>query len=171
MLALFFVLWVVLNGRITVEILAFGLAVSAGTGFFMHRLIGWSMAEEWKILRNLPLLCLYILVLIREIIKAALTVMKLAVSRQEKPDPVIVEFHSGYASGFRNVLLANSITLTPGTITMDVAEDEQGNPAYYVQWIDVAETDREKAGEIIKGRMERAIARIWGEKPGKEADR
>ena len=118
MLALFFVLWVILNGRITVEILAFGLAVSAGTGFFMHRLIGWSMAEEWKILRNLPLLCLYILVLIREIIKAALTVMKLAVSRQGKPDPVIVEFHSGYTSGLRNVLLANSITLTPGTITL-----------------------------------------------------
>ena len=58
-------------------------------------------------------------------------------------------------------MVANSITLTPGTITMNVAEDESGKNYYYIQWIDVAEKDRGKAGEIIKGRMERAIARIW----------
>lgn len=44
---------------------------------------------------------------------------------------------------------------------MNVAEDESGKNYYYIQWIDVAEKDRGKAGEIIKGRMERAIARIW----------
>ena len=32
---------------------------------------------------------------------------------------------------------------------------------YYIHWIDVAETDRDKAGEVIKGRMENWIRRIW----------
>ena len=36
----------------------------------------------------------------------------------EDPEPVIVEFHSGFQSRLQNVLLANSITLTPGTITV-----------------------------------------------------
>ena len=57
-------------------------------------------------------------------------------------------------------MLANSITLTPGTITMDIAE-EDGKSYFYIHWIDVAETDREKAGEVIKGRMEKWIGRIW----------
>ena len=36
----------------------------------------------------------------------------------KKPDPVLIEFHSGLKDPFSNVLLANSITLTPGTYTV-----------------------------------------------------
>ena len=43
---------------------------------------------------------------------------------------------------------------------MDIAEQD-GKTYYYVHWIDVSETDREKAGEIIKGRMEKWVRRIW----------
>jgi len=57
--------------------------------------------------------------------------------------------------------VANSITLTPGTITLDLDEDEAGRNYYYIHWVDVIETDREKAGEIIKGTMEKWIGRIW----------
>ena len=61
---------------------------------------------------------------------------------------------------YAQAMLANSITLTPGTITMDIAEQE-GQTYYYIHWIDVAETDREKAGEMIKGRLEKGVRRIW----------
>ena len=44
---------------------------------------------------------------------------------------------------------------------MEVAEDAQGDNYFYVQWASVEETDREKAGDIIKGRMENWIGRIW----------
>ena len=118
MLILFFILWIILNGRINAEILIFGAGVSALIGFFMHKLTGWDLAAEKKILRSAPLIALYIAVLIREIIKAALAVMKLALNPRKKPDPVIVGFHSGYQTDFQNVLLANSITLTPGTLTL-----------------------------------------------------
>ncbi len=118
MLILFFILWIILNGRINAEILLFGAGVSALIGLFMHKLTGWDLAAEKKILRLAPLMALYIPVLIREIIKAALAVMKLALNPRKKPDPVIVGFHSGYQTDFQNVLLANSITLTPGTLTL-----------------------------------------------------
>ena len=57
-------------------------------------------------------------------------------------------------------VLANSITLTPGTITMDI-DERQGRTWYYIHWIDVQETDREAAGDAIKGRMEKWVRRIW----------
>ena len=43
---------------------------------------------------------------------------------------------------------------------MDIAE-QGGKTYYYIHWIDVAEADREKAGERIKGSLERGIGRIW----------
>jgi multicomponent Na+:H+ antiporter subunit E len=118
MFVLFFILWVILNGRITAEIVLFGLAISVGIGFFAYRLAGYNLEMEKKILKNVPPMRLYVLVLVREIIKASLDVMKVAVRPGLKPEPVIVEFRSGYSSAFRNALLANSITLTPGTLTL-----------------------------------------------------
>ena len=58
-------------------------------------------------------------------------------------------------------LLADCITLTPGTITMDVI-DEDGEISMYVQWLIMETEDAEEAGEIIKGRMEKWIGRIFG---------
>ena len=62
--------------------------------------------------------------------------------------------------GTGKTMLANSITLTPGTITMDI-DESGGQTWYYIHWIDVVETDRAAAGEIIKGRMEKWLRRIW----------
>ena len=61
---------------------------------------------------------------------------------------------------YGEAMLANSITLTPGTITLDIAEQD-GKNYYYIHWIDVSDPDRDKAGEVIKGRMENWIRRIW----------
>ena len=114
---LFFVLWIIFNGRITLEIVLFGLAVTGIVALFAYKVIGYPASADRKVLRNLPLFLLYMIVLILEIIKAALAVMGL-VLHAEDPEPVIVEFHSGFQSRLQNVLLANSITLTPGTITV-----------------------------------------------------
>ena len=114
---LFFILWVIFNGKITPEIIVFGIVVTAAVTLFACRAVGYSLQNDLKLLRNLPLLTLYFLNLIREIIIAASSVMQMIFNAQD-PEPVIIEFHSGFNSRLQNVLLANSITLTPGTITM-----------------------------------------------------
>ena len=53
------------------------------------------------------------------------------------------------------------VCVTPGTITLDIAEDKDGKTWYYIHWIDVVTAEPEKAGEIIKGRLERGIRRFW----------
>lgn len=110
-------LWIILNGRLTGEILFFGIFISVGVTVFATRVVGYSTKNDGKLLRNLPLFIEYVFVLIWEIIKASLEVAKLSVSGR-KPQPQLVEFHSGFQTNLQNVLLANSITLTPGTITV-----------------------------------------------------
>jgi multicomponent Na+:H+ antiporter subunit E len=75
-------------------------------------------------------------------------------------NPGIVKVPVNLKGDYAQAMLANSITLTPGTITMDIAE-QGGQTYYYIHWIDVAETDREKAGKLIKGSLEKGIGRIW----------
>lgn len=112
-----FLLWIVLNGRVTVELVIFGIVIATAVTFFAGRVIGYKTATDKLILRNLPIFFLYILNLIREIIVSAF-VMAGMVYSAEPPKPVIIEFHSGFDTRLQNVLLANSITLTPGTITI-----------------------------------------------------
>ena len=119
---LFFLLWIILNGRITPELWIFGILIAASVAFFAYKVMGYSPGNDLRVARNLPVFLLYILNLIREIIKAAISVMAM-VFHAEDPDPVIVEFHSGLSTDLQNVLLANSITLTPGTITVFQKKD------------------------------------------------
>ena len=117
-----FILWLILNGRVTVEILIFGLLIGAAVSLFAYRVIGCAPSNDWRIFRNLSVFILYALNLVWEILKAAWTVMCM-VFRADEPDPVIIEFHSGFHNNLQNVLLANSITLTPGTITVFQEDD------------------------------------------------
>ena len=112
-----FALWIVLNGRVTVELVIFGVVIASAVTFFANRVIGYTPAIDRRILRNLPVFLLYVLNLVREIIISAFKMCGM-VYRAEDPDPVIIEFHSGFDTQLQNVLLANSITLTPGTITL-----------------------------------------------------
>ena len=117
MLVFFFLLWIILNGRFTLELALLGIVIAAAVFAFSHAVFGYSLVTETDILRNIPLMIVYILNLILEIIKAALAVMKVVITGR-RPDPVIIEFHSGLKDEVCNVFLANSITLTPGTYTI-----------------------------------------------------
>ncbi len=118
MAILLFLLWIIWNGKVSVEILLFGAALTVLVLLFAVKVLGYSLESERRFWRNFPLFLCYTAVLVREIFKASLEVVKLALSRKEKPTPVVVEFHSGLPTDFQNALLANSITLTPGTFTL-----------------------------------------------------
>ena len=123
MALLFFILWIILNGRITLEIALFGIAVGVIFELFTVKVFGRKAENDIRIAKNLPLLIEYILVLIVEILKASVEVVSVVFSGRKKPEPYIFEFRSGFPDSFRNVLLANSITLTPGTYTVFLEGD------------------------------------------------
>mgnify|MGYP002870229369 CR=1 FL=1 len=121
--------------------------------------MGYDSRRFYSRARKAPRLALYLAVLVKEMVYECFLVIGL-IWRKGQPDSMLVRFRSTLKSEGLRVLVANSITLTPGTITMDIAEQD-GKTYYYIHWIDVAETDREKAGEIIKGSLEKGIGRIW----------
>lgn len=118
MFILLLLIWIVLNGRVTAEILVFGCLISGGVTLLSRRAFGFSRRMERRLFRNVPLLIYFTGVLTVEIVKAAFLVMGVVLNPSKKPDPVLVEFHSGLPTDLQNVLLANSITLTPGTFTV-----------------------------------------------------
>lgn len=118
-LLLLFLFWLILSGKLTVEIAVFGLLVSLVVWLFMCRFLGWDVRRELRFYRISPHIAAYVLVLIYEIIKANIAVLPY-VFGVRKPDGRTVEFESPLSGAAANAVLANSITLTPGTITVSV---------------------------------------------------
>lgn len=121
MLIGFFALWVILCGNVTVEIVVFGAVVSLLVFWFTCKFCLWSIQRElvfWQLL--LPGLH-YILLLLREILTSNLAMLRMCL-RADFPElcrPVLVKVHAPFRSNIAKMTLANSITLTPGTITVE----------------------------------------------------
>ena len=73
-------------------------------------------------------------------------------------NPGIVRIKTSLRSDIALTFLANSITLKPGTMTVDIDKE---NGILYVHWADVKSRDIEQATELIAGKFERALKRIF----------
>lgn len=123
MYILLFLLWIALNGRITAEIALFGVAISAFVYWIMCRFLEYNPRNDLIFLRRLPLIIYYVFVLFVEIIKSSIVALKIVYSHKLDIQPQVVFFDVPLKSEFLRTILANSITLTPGTITVDVDDD------------------------------------------------
>ena len=124
MFFLIFAVWLILNGKVTVEICLFGVGISATLIFFMCRDMDYRLKKQRLLFCRIPSLMRYFWVLIEEIVKANMCVLKLILSPELQPEPALVYFETRLTSGTARTLLANSITLTPGTITISVEENQ-----------------------------------------------
>ncbi len=124
MYLLFFAAWIIFNANITTEIVIFGLVIAALVFAFMCKFMDYSIQKEKTFYKKIFLFLGYLIVLVKEIIKSNITVVQMVLSRNEIPEPVIVKFRTNLKSDTARVILANSITLTPGTITVSLEGDE-----------------------------------------------
>lgn len=124
MFLLYFALWIVFNGRVTLEIVLFGLVIATVLYWFICKYMNYNPKTELKILKNFFCGLCYAAVLLWEILKANLFVMKLIYTEKYEVEPALVVFHTDLKSETARFVLANSITLTPGTITVTLEGDE-----------------------------------------------
>ena len=75
-----FALWLLLNGRVTLELILIGAAVSGAVWLFCYRTLGYRPQRERVLLRRLPHYAHYAAALAAEIFKANLTVMRAILS-------------------------------------------------------------------------------------------
>lgn len=114
-----FALWLILNGRITLELVLIGIVLSLLLSTFAIRFCGWSVQYEALVLRLSGKLLAYFALLFKEIIKANLDVIRVILSPSLKElKPRLVFFDCKLKSSVCKAMLANSITITPGTITV-----------------------------------------------------
>ena len=87
---LFFAVWMILNGKVTAEICIFGVLISAALFYFMCRYMEYSLKKELLLFRLIPLFIRYFGVLVKEIVKANVCVLKIILSPELQPEPACV---------------------------------------------------------------------------------
>jgi len=123
MFIIFFLLWIILNERVTPEIVWFGLGISALLYLFVVKFMDYSPKKEWAAVRKIPKALKYAFNLLLEIVKANVGVMHFILSPKYEVEPQLIYFKTDLKNELERVVLANSITLTPGTITVSMEDN------------------------------------------------
>ena len=123
---LFFLFWLILNARVTLEVAVIGILVSAVVSLLVYRFAGLGLETEKKLWLKFFPVFIYLALLVVEVIKANIQMIQLVLSPVIDIRPQIIFFDSPVRSGLAQVALANSITLTPGTITFMLEDGRYG---------------------------------------------
>ena len=145
-----FAVWLLLSGHYTPLLIGFGVGSCALTVYIAMRM---DVADH----EGVPIdwggrFLLYLPWLLKEILVANISVAKVILSPSLPISPIMVVFRSTQKTDLGRVLYANSITLTPGTITTGVEGDQLEIHALTWQDVDGREEDE----------MDRRVAVVEG---------
>lgn len=151
--ALAFLLWLLLTGSLAPAELAAGLLVAATAAALSHPRV--TLLTGLRLTPAAPLhLLAYLGVFAVALVRANLDVARRVLSPALPIHPGVVQIRTRLRSELGRLLLANSITLTPGTLTVDVEEDR-----LLVHWISLpAGADVEAATRAIAEPFERHLS-------------
>ena len=153
------IFWLLLSGHYDLMHISFGV-FSVAVIISIHyplrrRLLAMEKRSDDQLLR-IQRLIYYIPWLLWQIIIASVQVAYVVLHPKCPIDPALVRFKTGLANTSAKVILGNSITLTPGTITLEIKEDE-----FLVHALmDISST------AIIDGTLPGQVARLYERRPG-----
>lgn len=157
-LALFiltFLFWLLLTFNLSAENLIAGAAAALITSLLFSKYFFKNVGKFIQLQRYFWLV-VYLFIFTWECIKANFDVAFRVLHPAMPIKPGIVKVKMDLKSDFAKTMLANSITMTPGTISVDMVED-----ILYVHWIYVSSTDPAAYSQIIAGRFEKYIKKIF----------
>ena len=144
-------MWVVLREGVTLWTVATGIAVSTGCVYFCHRLLPLPKAAPVYPFR----LVVYLFYLLGQVYIAGFLAIRIVLTDAHVE---IVEIKTKITNRFLRTLLVNSITLVPGSVSLDLRDD-----AITVLWLqkktEVA-SNIGNADEQIKGKLERMLLKM-----------
>jgi multicomponent Na+:H+ antiporter subunit E len=150
---LLFGLWLLLSGKTS--------AFHLGAGVVTVAFVVWQtcLLSPLEPLRaphlRFPRLVPYACWLFWQMILSAVYVARVVLQPGRHLDPQLVEFHATQPSLLSGVILANSITLTPGTLTIDLQDDR----------FTVHALTTRTAQDTLTGDMARRVARLFTDDP------
>ena len=145
---LLFVLWIILTANFQLLNIFIGMAVSFSVALLYTKLFVHTAFEFIS-----PLwLGVYLFVLLKNLIISNIQISKRILSKDMNLSPAIVAVKTNLDSDWKKLLLANSITLTPGTLTLDIKDD--------ILFIHVIEFNKGSIKENITDEFEAVISKI-----------
>jgi len=148
--------WLLLSGYIQPLLLSFG-AISV----FLVVLVVKRMDDVDQELRQLSFgfsIFRYVPWLLKEIMSSSIHVSKLIWGSPKDLSPTLAKIPLNNIPKDKRVLYANSITLTPGTLSLDINENE----------ITVHALEAASIEELKEGAMESKIAGLWSQEGGEQ---
>lgn len=148
--------WILLNGSIAPGTLAVGASVAIIIALLSRG--GLTFLSGFRYTPRAFLATLqYFLFFIKELVKANIKLAKIVLSPSLPINPGIVKVRTRLQSPMGRLLLANSITLTPGTLTVEM-EGEW----LYVHWVTTETSDINEATDKIVAGFERYLEVMYG---------
>jgi multicomponent Na+:H+ antiporter subunit E len=149
------ILWLLLTGTFDAQELVAGALVSLVVGALAYRRSGILGGIRWSFVLPGAIL-LYLWVFCIALFRSNIDVARRVLSPSLPLRPGVVQVRTGLTSALGRLLLANSITLTPGTLTLDVEDD-----LLTIHWIDCPpDIDLETATAVIAADFERHLRRF-----------
>jgi len=156
-----FVIWILLtwpfiNGTIDLQVVIAGLAASLLIAILFHEILPKEHHVFVSPVRIFWFL-LYVPVFFYYVLMANFDVVYRALHPKMPINPGIVKIKTRLKTDSGITALANSITLTPGTLTVDLTDDG----FLYVHWINVKSTDTDQATGMIAHKFEWFLVKIF----------
>lgn len=151
-----FIIWLIANNTLALDSAIAGMVISAFIAMAfaafsrVYSVVRWSPVVIYYYL-------MYLIVFLIELVKANVSVMLLVFSPRINIRPAIVEIKTELKSPMGRLALANTITLTPGTLVVDIKGD-----SLFIHWINISTIDPVEATEAIAGRFEKYLKVIYG---------
>lgn len=154
-----FAFWMVLSGRTETKFVVYGIITAVVTTWVTYPLLlvpNKDGSKKYYVFGfSVPKMIMYFFWLMWQLVLANIDVLLATTAQELNIDPKVVRFRFKVDNPMASVVLANSITLTPGTVTMNVTDDG----LYEIH----ALTTGAAAG-VLDGSMQKKVADLYGEK-------
>jgi multicomponent Na+:H+ antiporter subunit E len=147
-----FAFWILLSGEFTFVLILSGIISSLLVSYWSHDLLIGNADMKLEMIRTIRFIR-YLPWLLWQITLSSLDLTYRTLHPRMPIDPRMISIKNDYKTDMGMVTLANSITLTPGTVTIEVNRDE-----FIIHAIGA-----ESAESLISGKMQAKVMKIEGE--------
>ena len=148
--------WVLLNSSVDPEVLVIGAGVS-----LLISLIFCAKCDVFSEINFTPKAIvasvMFIITFVGALVRANLSITKRVLSPSLPLNPGIVQVKTKLKSKVGRMVLANAITLTPGTFTLELDGED-----FYIHWVDVKSGDQEESTKEIVSGFEKYLEVMYG---------
>ena len=150
-----FLIWLCLTSSLHYQELLTGIFISFLLAVFSHRQYN-ELGLPPLTVKRFIFFIIYLIVLFKEIIKANFDVAYRIIHPKMPIRPGIIVIKTELKQNIAKMILANSITLTPGTFTLDIIGDN-----LLIHWINVTTEDKKEATRIIGEKFEKYLKVVF----------